>query len=488
MKVLEDLVGPYETAVITSDDPQAVVDWLVDNEYQLGDTGPELLSPYVEEGYYFLALRLAPDRGVGDLSPIAITYKAERPGIPIRLTAVAVQPDMPIFVWILGDHRAIPVNHRHVRVNQELINWAVPQPRDYTRLVTAAVGEAGGQGFVTDFAGDSDLMDGSLNFEDLYDIDRLRNADMFELTSALDRFPQDSQMDALLRRHLPISKRVLEEGMLQVWYRGDQEKYDQAVENGWLLENAESWYYGGNMSDFAEYMEIDDYDVTAFLDELEAVVVEPLKTAQRLFDEYPYLTRLFTTLSAEEMTVDPMFDFNPDLPDMARQRSAFANSIDCRSNDLWEWGLVLKFSDGRVVRTEPWADLSERSAPAAALIEQMHASGPPEIIWRATAVVEEEVNSIEQMALTGLEGLDALASPNPFNPSTTIYFQVPEAEEVSLVVYNLAGQVVRTLIDGRSLEPGIYDVFWEAKDQQGRNVAAGVYLYRLSAGEHGPGA
>ena len=47
----------------------------------------------------------------------------------------------------------------------------------------------------------------------------------------------------------------------------------------------------------------------------------------------------------------------------------------------------------------------------------------------------------EQLAETGLEGLAALAAPNPFNPSTTIYFQVTESEEVSLVVYSLAGQV-----------------------------------------------
>ena len=89
----------------------------------------------------------------------------------------------------------------------------------------------------------------------------------------------------------------------------------------------------------------------------------------------------------------------------------------------------------------------------------------------------------EQLALTGLEGLAALAAPNPFNPSTTIYFQVPEAGEVSLVIYSLAGQVVRKLIPGRTLKAGIYDVFWEGRDEQGRPVAAGVYFYRLRAGD-----
>ncbi len=89
----------------------------------------------------------------------------------------------------------------------------------------------------------------------------------------------------------------------------------------------------------------------------------------------------------------------------------------------------------------------------------------------------------EQMALTGLEGFAALAAPNPFNPSTTIYFQVPESENVSLVIYNLAGQVVRTLIPGRTLKAGIHDVYRAGRDEQGRPVAAGVYFYRLTAGD-----
>ena len=92
--VLQEQVGPYDTAVITSEDPQAIVDWLVDNGYQLGALGVPLLTPYVEDDFYFLALKLAADQEVGDLQPIAMTYAAERPGIPIRLTAVATVPDL----------------------------------------------------------------------------------------------------------------------------------------------------------------------------------------------------------------------------------------------------------------------------------------------------------------------------------------------------------------------------------------------------------
>ena len=88
----------------------------------------------------------------------------------------------------------------------------------------------------------------------------------------------------------------------------------------------------------------------------------------------------------------------------------------------------------------------------------------------------------EQLAETG-DGLAALAAPNPFNSGTTLYFQMTESEEVSLVIYTLAGQVVKTLIAGRPLTSGIHEEHWEGRDEQGRPVGAGVYLYRLTAGK-----
>ena len=253
----------------------------------------------------------------------------------------------------------MPVNYRHVHLNEALIDWIFPGS-NYDQVVTAAADEAGGQAFVTDFAGSSEIMDRLVYPEGGYDIDGLREIEAAELIDSLliQGFPRDNQMRAILRRHLPMSQRVLEEGVLQVMFNGDQAAYDQAAKNGWLLPDAEAWFYGGSMSAFAEYIEEDEYDLKALLDELEAVVVEPLRAAQELFDEYPYLTRLYTTLSAEEMTLDPMFDFNPDLPEVPRWRRA-AGSIDCNLADgqpeyEWtEWTLVLELADGRAGGPHP---------------------------------------------------------------------------------------------------------------------------------------
>jgi sugar lactone lactonase YvrE len=70
--------------------------------------------------------------------------------------------------------------------------------------------------------------------------------------------------------------------------------------------------------------------------------------------------------------------------------------------------------------------------------------------------------------------------PNPFNPSTTITYALPRAGQAQLEVYNLVGQRVRTLVTGRQ-DAGIYRLTWDGRDEQGHDVASGVYLCRLTA-------
>jgi hypothetical protein len=69
--------------------------------------------------------------------------------------------------------------------------------------------------------------------------------------------------------------------------------------------------------------------------------------------------------------------------------------------------------------------------------------------------------------------------PNPFNPSTTIAISVPEFSDVSLRIYTLLGEEVRTLFDG-PLERGKYWYTWDGRTGKGNDVASGVYLYRLT--------
>ncbi len=73
--------------------------------------------------------------------------------------------------------------------------------------------------------------------------------------------------------------------------------------------------------------------------------------------------------------------------------------------------------------------------------------------------------------------------PNPFNPETRIKFQLPAAETVTLTVYNVLGQKVRTLVNAR-LEAGFYEAVWNGLNEQGQSLASGVYIYRIEAGSY----
>jgi len=72
--------------------------------------------------------------------------------------------------------------------------------------------------------------------------------------------------------------------------------------------------------------------------------------------------------------------------------------------------------------------------------------------------------------------------PNPFNPSTTIKFALPVSGHVDLVVYDVAGRLVRTLVNG-DMEATDHSVIWNGRDNDNRQVASGVYYYRLTADE-----
>ena len=73
--------------------------------------------------------------------------------------------------------------------------------------------------------------------------------------------------------------------------------------------------------------------------------------------------------------------------------------------------------------------------------------------------------------------------PNPFNPVTNIEFRIADFELVKLVIYDLLGREVKTLVH-RKLAPGSYSVKWDGRDETGKPVASGVYIYRLRAGRN----
>jgi hypothetical protein len=88
-----------------------------------------------------------------------MTYEAQNPMIPIKLTAIAAEPNMGVLVWILGKERAIPENYLHVEINEAAIDWH-NFGSNYDQVVINAADEAEGQAFTTEYAGKSGIMAG----------------------------------------------------------------------------------------------------------------------------------------------------------------------------------------------------------------------------------------------------------------------------------------------------------------------------------------
>jgi carbohydrate binding protein with CBM4/9 domain len=73
--------------------------------------------------------------------------------------------------------------------------------------------------------------------------------------------------------------------------------------------------------------------------------------------------------------------------------------------------------------------------------------------------------------------------PNPFNPTTTINFDLPNIADVKLVIYDITGRKVRTLVNETNIDAGYKRIVWNGRDDFGNGVSTGMYIYRLIAGD-----
>jgi flagellar hook assembly protein FlgD len=72
--------------------------------------------------------------------------------------------------------------------------------------------------------------------------------------------------------------------------------------------------------------------------------------------------------------------------------------------------------------------------------------------------------------------------PNPFNAATTIRFSLGRRTRVTLSIFNIAGQLVKTIV-GEEKEAGNHQAAWSGRDREGAAVGSGVYFYRLSTAD-----
>ncbi len=154
-------VGEYDVAVVGSEDPAQLVAWLRDNDYRITAAMEPYVRQYTEEGLKFLALKLLDTADVRDLSPFRFTLPGTTPTIPLRMTALAAEPEMSIVAFVLADQRFESKNWANVEIADDQItfdpfSFQFPVPTNWAALVASGVDAAGGEGWVTEFAGSSE--------------------------------------------------------------------------------------------------------------------------------------------------------------------------------------------------------------------------------------------------------------------------------------------------------------------------------------------
>jgi MYXO-CTERM domain-containing protein len=283
ISVDESLAAPADSAVV----------WLEANDYDVPPGAPGLLGPYLADGMYLLALKLVKGADAGSIRPIVLTYDAAKPMIPIKLTAVAANDDMGVLAWVLADAQAVPKNYNALELNDARINWFNPNA-NYNQVVIAAADEAGGQGFVTEYAQPGASLAGQLwtNFDESAWQNVKSTASSQQAVNAMYQLSQWDGFWEVVRNHV-------------------------------------TWPADVTLQDVQDCPDCFQYTVSAdFISALETEVIEPAQVIQKLFDSHAVATRLYSTLSAAEMTVDPLFTFNASLPGVSNVHVA-ERIIEC---------------------------------------------------------------------------------------------------------------------------------------------------------------
>ena len=383
--VVVDSIGPYDYAVLKADDRKVMLDWLNSNKYFIPTGTQDAVGPYVHPGAYFLALKLRSGQSAGDLQPVVLHYQSDLPMIPLVLTSVGAQPHMGIQVWMLGDSRAIPRNYYHVVLDEASIDW-LRAGGNYNDVVVRAVAEAPGKhAFVTEYAGSSALMRKVLDRDGRFgDLDQLRKTtDAFEYTRFLrnNGYPYTSSLVAILARYIAEPQILVAQGIKPGQFYYNMDFYRQTRPDA---------FKGVTFS----------YDPAKLTDEIVSRIVKPTLDAGALFSASPYLTRLYTTLSPEDMTRDPVFSTNPFLPDVglahrakAEQRCGNGQVIDVK---------VTTASGYQVVYSKYQRPAFVDRLPAAERVEILREAGSPEVVTDNHLLIEKELQ--RAAADTGSDG------------------------------------------------------------------------------------
>lgn len=373
--IKREVVGAFEIVVLQGGTAAELTDWLDSYGYYQDPDAAPIVAKYLEEGYYFAAAKLIHGAGVDEIQPLVMTYAGDEPCVPLRLTRIAATEDMGVRVFALADARTVPSNYRHVELNDVRLDWS-SSADNYKAVVALAIDTppSDGQGFITEYAGPSALVDRTSIHDTLWD------------PAAFNTLPVVDVVDTLTQQNLMFCNGEFDGGcsflhprllpLLRTYVPAPPEVDEDAF---WAC-----------LSCYEQQIDMDAWSGEAFAKDFAERIVDPGKHAVDLLDRWPYLSRLLTVISPSEMTVDPEFIVNDDLPEVASPNRIATQSTPCEGSnrmDLPDGHGVLMTPDGN------WPTFAE-DMPYAARIEQMTPSGAPQEL----AEFEQAIDDLLQIS------------------------------------------------------------------------------------------
>ncbi|EYF03302.1 Hypothetical protein CAP_5633 [Chondromyces apiculatus DSM 436] len=147
--IAQETVGPFETVQLSSNDPDALYDWLQTHNYFVPQDLEPVIADYVAEGFNFLALKLVPGQGVDAMRPVRVTTPGAGATLPLRMVAGGTGPVTPITLWMLGEGRYEPVNFPSFQIDQSSLLWNWDESRsNYAELKQIGYNATSGRGWL----------------------------------------------------------------------------------------------------------------------------------------------------------------------------------------------------------------------------------------------------------------------------------------------------------------------------------------------------
>jgi hypothetical protein len=363
--VFQKTVGAFDVTALMGGTTTEVIKWLTDNQYQVPTNASALLDGYVANHFVFVAVKLTGGKGVDQIHPLVVRYPGTNPCVPIKLTSVAAENNMGIRTFFLGTRRVAPKNYKHIELNLVKFDW-FNAATAYNDFVSQAIDSpvAMGKAWVTEYAGPTSIVGSQPIAMRSWDpvpfqttapvavVQLLQNQGLAQCFADMCTYNHVLVLP-LLRQYLPAPASLVFNGM--------------TITDPALVET----YFYSHLASYQDKIDMAKWNGPNFAMDFSKRIIEPAKHADTLLSgTYPYLTRMFTTMSPSEMDLDPEFlerdglDSVPAINLTATQRITCSNRAGMVLPDGHDVALVSQGTWPTFSLRMPWVKKIDEIQPA----------------------------------------------------------------------------------------------------------------------------